>query len=95
MNAPPAPESGSRRRTFNRRQAPSPLPRQYIDRQGLITHLAYTLLGGRESAISFLNSYHAGLGARPLDLAGDSVAGYSAVRGEVQRLASILTGERQ
>ena len=44
--------------------------------------------------MTFLNTYHDGLGAKPLDLAGDSATGYSAVCGEVERLASMLPGER-
>lgn len=82
------------RRSSNWRQAATPLPPQYIDRQGLITHLAYSQLGGRGPAISFLNCHNAGLGGKPLDLAGDSAEGYAAVRSEVQRLASILVGAR-
>lgn len=91
----PASESGVKRRSFNWRQVASRLPRQLIDRQGRVTHLAYSLLGGRDPAMAFLNFHHAGLGAKPLDLAGESSKGYSAVCGEVHRLASILTGDQR
>ncbi len=94
MTAPPTTESAPKRKSFNWRQPPTRLPRQYIDRQGLVTHLAFALLGDRETAMTFLNTYHDGLGAKPLDLAGDSATGYSAVCGEVERLASMLPGER-
>lgn len=94
MNGP-ATGSGLKRRSFNWRQTPSRLPRQLIDRQGLVTHLAYTLLGGRDPAMTFLNLHHPGLGARPLDLAGENSVGYAAVCGEVRRLASILAGDCQ
>jgi uncharacterized protein (DUF2384 family) len=78
----------------NWRKKPSGLPRQNIERQGRIVHFAHSILGGAESAVNFLNSFHTGLGARPLDLAGESAAGFMAVQHEVERLASI-TGERQ
>ena len=48
-------------------------------RQGLITHLAFQHLGGRDSAIRFLNAHNDVLGARPLDLATGSHDGYLAV----------------
>ena len=95
MTAPPVPDIDRKPRSLNWRKKASRLPRQYIERQGLIANLAYTSLGCLEAAVTFLNSYHARLRARPLDLAGDSAAGYLAVQGEVQRLASNLIGERQ
>jgi hypothetical protein len=90
-----APPVNERKRSFhNWRKAPSPLPRQQLDRLGLITQFAYKALGDRDSAMAFLNTYHDSLGARPLDLAGASVAGYAAVCGEVLRLASPLPSPR-
>ncbi|PKB19066.1 hypothetical protein B0I00_1293 [Novosphingobium kunmingense] len=88
-------EAGGKRRSLGWRKAAPRLPGQMISRQGQITHLAFALLGGREPALEFLNLYHAGLGAKPLDLAGGSDVGYSAVRGEINRLAFKLTGARQ
>jgi len=55
-------------------------------RQGEITQLAFLLLG-REQAIAFLNTAHAGLGGRPLDLATGSDAGRNSVEAEIGRLA--------
>ena len=95
MSALVPPARRPKRRSFNWRQAASPLSPQCIARQGLITHLAYSQLGGLAPAISFLNCQNARLGGRPLDLAGDSAKGYAAVQSEVQRLASILVGARQ
>lgn len=91
----PATGSGLKRGSFNWRQAPSRLPRQLINQQGLVTHLAYTMLGGRDPAVAFLNLHNVGLGGKPLDLAGESSIGYAAVCGEVRRLASILAGDQR
>ena len=63
-------------------------------RQGLITHLAFVLLG-HEEAIRFLNTHNASMGARPLDLAISDPAGYSIVENAVTLLARPTTGGRQ
>ena len=55
-------------------------------RQGEITQLAFLLLG-RDTAIAFLNTAHAGLGGRPLDLATASDAGRNSVEAEMGRMA--------
>jgi uncharacterized protein (DUF2384 family) len=55
-------------------------------RQGEITKLAFLLLG-RDAAIAFLNTAHAGLGGRPLDLATASDDGRNSVEAEIGRLA--------
>jgi uncharacterized protein (DUF2384 family) len=57
-------------------------------RQGEITNLAFSLLGGREPAIAFLNHHNAELGARPIDLATDSAEGWASVERVMQRLAN-------
>jgi uncharacterized protein (DUF2384 family) len=54
-------------------------------RQGNITRLALTLLG-RESAMAFLNTENAALGARPLDLAIASESGCASVEAELGRM---------
>jgi hypothetical protein len=54
------------------------LSQAQADRQGRISRLAFTALGGPD-AIAFLNAEHATLGARPLDLAIASDEGYTAV----------------
>ena len=64
------------------------LPPADARRQGEITQLAYLLLG-REAAIEFLNTAHAGLGARPLDLAIASDEGRNSVEAELGRLAYV------
>jgi len=58
----------------------------HAKRQGEITRLAYLLLG-RDAAIAFLNTAHAGLGGRPLDLATASDQGRNSVEAEIGRLA--------
>lgn len=94
MNAVPRADVPKRKGSpFFRRAKRSSLPDQNLARQGLITHLAFALLGGRDPALAFLNSFHSRLGARPLDLAGDSLGGFSSVRGEVLRLASAAKGQ--
>jgi uncharacterized protein (DUF2384 family) len=57
-------------------------------RQGEITQLAFLLLG-RDAAIAFLNTAHAGLGGRPLDLATASDAGRNSVEAEIGRLVYV------
>lgn len=81
-----------RRRAFaNRETRISP---DQARRQGLITHLAFVLLG-HEQAIRFLNTHNASLGARPLDLAIADAAGYSTVENAVKLLARPAAGGRQ
>jgi hypothetical protein len=63
-------------------------------RQGLITHLAFVLLG-QSAAIEFLNTHNASLGARPLDLAIADPAGYSTVENAVKLLARPAVGGLQ
>jgi hypothetical protein len=48
-------------------------------RQWLITNLAFASLGGRDAAISFLNTHNDALGARPIDRAMSNASGYAAV----------------
>lgn len=49
------------------------------NRRSEITNLAFSALGGRDAALSFLNSHNAVLGARPIDLATDSAEGWASV----------------
>jgi hypothetical protein len=86
MTDNPLPETAPKRRAW--RMAPVRMAPQTIARQGRITHLAFSLLG-REPALFFLNSHHAKLGAKPLDLAGESATGFSTVQGEVERMAAL------
>ena len=55
-------------------------------RQGEITRLAFLLLG-REAAIAFLNTEHAVLGGRPLDVATADDEGRNCVEAEIGRMA--------
>ena len=69
-----------------RKRQGSPLAPDHAKRQGDITRLAFLMLG-RETAITFLNTAHAGLGGRPLDLATASDQGRNSVEREIGRLA--------
>lgn len=68
------------------------LAKDHARRQGEITRLAFLLLG-REAAIAFLNTAHAQLGGRPLDLATASDQGRNSVEAELDRLAYAATGD--
>ena len=74
-----------------RRSNAQRLPPADARRQGEITQLAFLLLG-RDAAIAFLNTAHAGLGARPLDLAIASDEGRNSVEAELGRLAYVSPG---
>lgn len=87
MSASVEPVAAAKPRSTSWRRARSTLSPEQLSRQGSITHLAFSLLGDRDAAVVFLNTHHATLGARPLDLAGESAGGYAAVQREVQRLA--------
>lgn len=78
-----------RRRMFANREAR--LSPEQAKRQGLITHLAFVLLG-QKAAIEFLNTYNASLEARPLDLAIADADGYSTVENAVKLLARPASG---
>lgn len=58
------------------------------ERQGRASRLAFELLGGSAAAIAFLNTEHAELGGRPLDLATRSPEGLLAVEAALAELAS-------
>jgi uncharacterized protein (DUF2384 family) len=57
------------------------------ERQGRASRLAFELLGSSAPAIAFLNTEHAGLGGRPLDIATKSAAGLVAVETELTALS--------
>ena len=80
--ASPARKSMMRFRRSNAQR----LPPENAKRQGDITQLAFLLLG-RDAAIAFLNTEHAGLGGRPLDIAMDSDEGRNAVEAELGTMA--------
>lgn len=69
------------------------LPDDSARRQGQITQLAFLLLG-RDAAIAFLNTEHAALGGRPLDLATASSEGCATVEAELGRLRFRHEGTR-
>ena len=77
--------AAARNNHWHRRPKTAPIPPQHAARQGEITRLAFLLLG-REQAIDFLNSDHAGLGARPLALATASDSGRDSVEAELGRM---------
>ena len=80
----PAPAKPRKGMGFRKASLPR-LAQDCAQRQGAITQLAFLLLG-REEAIAFLNTDHAGLGGRPLDLATASIAGRASVEAELGRM---------
>lgn len=78
----PAPRNAMSWSKWNRQHLAADLAK----RQGDITRLAFLLLG-RDAAIAFLNTAHATLGGRPLDLATASDEGRNSVEAEIGRLA--------
>lgn len=83
QDAAPAPRGT---KAWGKRGHRPQLPPGFARRQGEITRLAFLLLG-RETAIAFLNTAHAKLGGRPLDLATASDHGRNNVESEIGRLA--------
>lgn len=86
MTEPKAQDGRSTGMMAFRKAKPPKMPPDCAQRQGEITRLAFLLLG-REKAIAFLNAEHAGLGARPLDLATASPAGHASVEAELGRMS--------
>ena len=74
-------EGAKKSRQFRPRQ--KPMDRSHAERQGRITHLALAGLGDAARAMAFLNSHHAALGGRPLELATNSAEGFSAVQAAI------------
>lgn len=66
-----------------RRPKLEPLSREAGQRQGRIVRTAQAALGNVEAVRAFLNSHHAGLDGRPIDLAVASEAGLSAVEAAI------------
>jgi uncharacterized protein (DUF2384 family) len=58
-------------------------------RQGEIVALAFTLLGGRDPAMNFLNTMSAALKARPIDLALQSDVGFGQVEELLRKLGDL------
>jgi len=81
VSAVPAPTERAKPKSFAFRKKYS-APRLSPDsacRQGEITHLAFSRLGGRDPALAFLNGTDAALGGRPIDIAIASDEGYTKV----------------
>ncbi|MDE1918607.1 MAG: hypothetical protein KGJ57_21655 [Sphingomonadales bacterium] len=64
--------------SFRKRSQMSSLSREALDRQGRILNIAIQVLGAG-GAMTFLNAYHPGLDAKPLDLAIASPEGFKRV----------------
>lgn len=71
---------------FHRRAREPKLTPAEARRQGQITSLTLSVFSEKDGAIAFLNSHHATLGARPLDLAVKSDEGYAAVTAAIEGL---------
>ena len=84
---PPAARKGN---TMGFRRSTGDRPRLDKDkarRQGAISALAFTLLGGRDEAMAFLNTTSKALEARPIDLAMNSELGYIRVETLIRKMA--------
>lgn len=64
-------------------------------RQSMITHLAFTLLGGRDRAVLFLNTRRDPLGGTRLDRAMVGADNYAEVEEELRRVARPTIGTTQ
>jgi len=82
-----------RRRTSNWRRPICPNPHENVRRESRITQLAFTLLGGRDGAVAFLNSFDLALGETPLHVASASAAGYSIAHAQLLRRARLPHGD--
>jgi len=71
---------------FYKRSTASRLAPEQIERQGRISRMAFETLGQPAEAITFLNTHHAVLGGRPIDLAIASPEGLL----DVERALSTL-----
>lgn len=90
----PEPATPARKGTMRfRRSNAQRLPPEDAKRQGDITRLAFLLLG-RDAAIAFLNTDHAELGGRPLDLATASDVGRNRVEAAIGRIAYVTPGTK-
>jgi hypothetical protein len=81
---PAAPRGGSMHFRKSNHNQPR-LPKDSAARQGDITRIAFSLLGGRDGALAFLNGTNDELGGRPIDLATASDEGYAAVEQAIRR----------
>lgn len=59
------------------------LSREQAERQGQVVRAAQAVLGDTDGVRAFLNTHHAGLRGRPLDLAVASNAGLKAVEAAI------------
>ncbi|AMK20090.1 MULTISPECIES: hypothetical protein [Sphingobium] len=89
-----APSPSPRRRAFTNRHVELRISPDQARRQGLITHLAFVLMGHTE-AIRFLNTHNDSLGARPLDLAIADSVGYATVESAIKLLSRPAAGGMQ
>ncbi len=84
-----------KRKMFVKASSVPKLSPDSLKRQGLISHLAYTLFENPREAIQFLNQSNASLGGRPLDVATMSANGYAAVEQAIRLLTAPHAGKKQ
>lgn len=72
---------------FKSRHGAPKLSQDRALRQGQVTHLAFSLLGGRDPAVAFLNTFSQSLGGRPLDVAMANDEGLTSVMSAIRLLA--------
>lgn len=84
------------KRPFFKSRANTPkLSQDRAMRQGQVTHLAFSLLGGRDPAMAFLNTFSPSLGGRPLDVAMADDTGLTSVMSAIRLLAMPPHGAKQ
>ena len=77
-----------RRQQFRRTSVQ--MPEDAAVRQGRVTSMAWQTLGGRDAALTFLNTHDDELGGRPIDLAVAGEEGLAAVEAILRDRAAIL-----
>jgi hypothetical protein len=87
--------AATKRPFFKSRYNAPKLSQDRAVRQGQVTHLAFSLLGGRDSAVAFLNTFSPSLGGRPLDVAMANPEGLANVMSAIRLLAMPTQGSKQ
>jgi uncharacterized protein (DUF2384 family) len=90
-----APAAPPKRPFFKSRHGAPQLSQDRATRQGQVTHLAFSLLGGRDPAVAFLNTFSPTLGGRPLDVAMANDEGLTNVMSAIRLLAMPTQGAKQ
>lgn len=77
---PEAKQESGKMMSFSRSRPRTKMEPAHARRQGDIVGVALAAFGKADAAMAFLNGLHTDLGARPLDVATQSDAGFQKVR---------------